>query len=209
MAVEHLTRMESKCHGGEVVRTVDFNAGYNRCLKAVLDYFQLAPIHSCTNVSVPHLISYLEHRLSFDPAHHEIGHRTSVIQKRPLASESHQMRPRPQSSCDFHHITAHSSSHVDDRAQDRSTSPEKRRRSDDVQNAIQILNSPSGGIPSPSPNLANLNISDTPPPTLVDLVTSASSSCSSTSTDSDEQRRRSTSFKKVLKERYLKGSRSE
>ena len=235
MAVEHLTRIRSvstcsnvTCSGG------GFTIGYNTCLKAVLDYFQMAPLHSSTSVSVPHLVSYLEHRLTFEPASFPpsaplaccpstdpLSPGQDQITRHPSLSISHQSQPRPTanrrplSSCEYQRteLNIRSSDHPKERSThslERSGSPEKKRRSDEGQTnrASQATpDSPCCSLSSPSPNIANLTIADTPPPPLVDLVTSRSSSSATESTESEEQRR-STSFKKVLKERYL-GSRSE
>lgn len=221
MAVEHLTRMNGcpgqgqiNYVGGRNNQRCNFNTGYHSCLKAVFDYFQLVPTHSNTSVSVPHLISYLENRLAFEPVHHENDHRSSSCQDSPLQEVHHRHHQRPKSSCEFQgcsnshlreltsNVTAPSGSHV--QQCERSGSPEKKHRSDEGHD--QRPNSPTWSYSSPSPNLANLKIADSPLP-VVDLVTSGESS--TTGSDTDERRRRSTSFKKVLKERYLNGSKSE
>lgn len=222
MAVEHLTRIRSVSTCSSVTcsnvtcsnvtcssvtcSNGSFTTGYRTCLKAVLDYFQMTPLH-CTSVSVPHLVSYLEHRLT-----NPFSSGQDQITRHPSPSISHQSQPRPSanrrplSSCEYER--SEEIIRWKERPAnllERSGSPEKRRRSGENQPNRATPDSPCS-LSSPSPNIANLTIADTPPP-LVDLVTSRSSSSATESTGSEE-RRRSTSFKKVLKERYL-GSRSE
>lgn len=205
MAVEHLTRIRSvsTCSSATcssvtcssvTCSSSSFTIGYRTCLKAVLDYFQMSPLHT-TSVSVTHLVSYLEHRL-INP----FSSSQDQITRHPSPSISHQPQPRPSanrrplSSCEYQRSEPIiRPKEMPTNLLERSGSPEKRRRSDEDQTNRE------------SPNIANLTIADTPPP-LIDLVTSRSSSA--TESTGSEERRRSTSFKKVLKERYL-GSRSE